>query len=152
MNNDALRRFFSQDTIEKLEKLAQETTYQWRHGFERQLTLFQLFAFILAMVEEQASQIPMDEPGLLLLELDITAGQRIKEEITAFVDDPGRPIAPHMPNVVDRADTFFEGIRYYFSDDWFARRKRILEHGKGPLLSRIIARMQEQKNAAPGQP
>lgn len=142
MNNDVLRRFFSDDTIAKLEAVAQDTTYQWKHGFERQLTLFQFFAFILVTVEEQASQIPMDEAGLFLLALDITAGERIREELVAFVDDPARPIAPDVPNVADRIDTFFDGLRYYFGDDWFARRQRILERGKGPLLSRIITRLE----------
>ena len=69
MNNDALSRIFSSETIARFERLSEATEYQWKYGFERQLTLFRLMAFILVTVEEQASHIPLEEAGLFLLEL-----------------------------------------------------------------------------------
>lgn len=147
MNNDALARIFPPETITKFELLAEVTSYQWYAGFERQLAFFRLLAFLLLTIEQTASSTPLEsvnDAGQFLVSLE-RAEKAMLAEITALANNPDRPIEPQSPYTeVDRLTEYFSGLRYYLSDDWFARRAKILARGKAPLLSRIVARLAQQ--------
>lgn len=136
----ALSLFYNAATIRKLERLAQATAYS-RGSFGRLLDFLRFCAFILVAVDQQAYQARLDtleDAGLFALELS-KAGDVIREEIADFVNNPENPIEPQILHEEDRPLQHFWGMLYYLSDSWFERRAKLLERGKGPLLSRFVA-------------
>ncbi|HEU5377285.1 MAG TPA: hypothetical protein VFV38_17790 [Ktedonobacteraceae bacterium] len=136
---NALHLYYSPELLQKLEKLAELTSYQRYTSFRFKLTVLDWCALVLASVGEQAAQLPLESPADLLPFLDALdqAGLTIARLLDDQFQTPGSGI--------EHVSTWsWEHINYALTGHYFERRARISRAGKAPLLARITAKLAQR--------
>lgn len=132
---NALQRYYTPETIQKLERLAELTDYQRYTSFRYKLTLLDWCALCLSTVEEQAGHLPLDNAADMPAFIDglDQAALAIARALDAYFQDTESH--QHL------ASFLFEHVTDALSEKYKERRARILERGKAGLLARISIKM-----------
>lgn len=137
-----LARYYSPETIAKLQRLAEWTAYQDRFtAFAPKLAILEWCAFLLASVNNQVSQFPLNTIADLPVFLNALdqAGQEIAQMFDA---DGGEEDAYY-----DLALTIHQ-YGYGLSSHYQERKARIQQAGKLPLLWRFTLRFAARDRAS----
>src|SRR5258708_1305955 len=128
---DALARYYSAQTIQKLETLATLTEQIQMTSFQGTLCLLSIWAFVLTEVDQQVNQIPLAGPADVVdfgFALD-KAGEAINQVLAErFPEEPFSML--HDP--VERLIPYLHGYTYALAQHYQQRQERLLSRGKYP--------------------